>query len=42
MSTNETQKIEEANKRVNVPVTINGRTANALINTGSTLEINPH
>ena len=41
MSTNEMQKIE-ANKRVNVPVTINGRIANALINTGSTLEINPH
>ena len=37
MSINETQKIEEANKRVNVPVTINGRSANALINTGSTL-----
>ena len=37
MSINETQKIEEANKRVNVPVTINGRTANALIDTESTL-----
>ena len=37
MSINETQKIEEANKRVNVPVTINGRSANALIDTGSTL-----
>ena len=37
MSINKTQKIEEANKRVNVPVTINGRTANALIDTGSTL-----
>ena len=34
MSINETQKIEEAN---NVPVTINGRSANALIDTGSTL-----
>ena len=30
-------KIEEANKRVNVPVTINDRTANALIDTGSML-----
>ena len=37
MSINETQKIEEANKRVSVPVTINGRSANALVNTGSTL-----
>ena len=37
MSINETQKIEEANKRVNVPVTINGRSANALVDTGSTL-----
>ena len=37
MSINETQKIEEANKRVSVPVTINGRTANALIDIGSTL-----
>ena len=37
MSIKETQKIEEANKRVNVPVTINGITANALIDTGSTL-----
>ena len=36
MSINEMQKIEEANKRVNVPVTINGRSANALIDTGST------
>ena len=36
MSINETQKIE-ANKRVNMPITINGRTANALINTGSML-----
>ena len=31
------KKIEETNKRVNVPVTISGRTANALIDTGSTL-----
>ena len=37
MSINEAQKIEKANKRVNVPVTINGRTANALIDTASTL-----
>ena len=37
MSINETPKTEEANKRVNVPVTINGRTANALIDTESTL-----
>ena len=37
MSINERQKIEEDNKRVNVPVTTNGRTANALIDTGSTL-----
>ena len=37
ISINETQKIEEANKRVNVPVTINGKTANALIDTGLTL-----
>ena len=37
MSISETQKIEEVNKRVNVPVTINGRIANALIDTGSTL-----
>ena len=37
MSINKTKKIEEANKRVNVPVTTNGRTANALIDTGSTL-----
>ena len=37
MSINETPKTEEANKRVNVPVTINGKTANALIDTGSTL-----
>ena len=37
MSINDTQKIEEANKRVNVQVIINGRTANALIDTGSTL-----
>ena len=37
MSINETQKNEEANKRGNIPVTINGRTANALIETGSTL-----
>ena len=33
------KKIEETNKRVNVPVTISGRTANALIDTGSTLTI---
>ena len=37
MSINETQKIEETNKRVNVPVTINGRTANARIHTELTL-----
>ena len=37
MSINKTQKIEEANKRVNMSITINGRTANALINTGSML-----
>ena len=37
MSINEAQKIEKANKRVNVPVTINGRTANALIDTASML-----
>ena len=36
MSINEMQKIV-ANRRVNLPVTINGRTANALIDTGSRL-----
>ena len=37
MSINKTRKIEEASKRINVPVIINGRIANALMDTGSTL-----